>query len=378
MQPTPRINSPILFPSLMLYKIDDPKRVFQYEFRCTDNSWIQPFFNRYVNGPLLLRLPSRLAPNVITLTGHLAAWGAFALVLLCPVNDCESRWRAIVLMLYSLLLALYCICDSLDGMHARRINAATPLGDYYDHWLDCFAGFTIPIGFLTAVHAPPLAFALLSLCFAFGWTANNLERRQSNVLVLPKLGAMEANFIVIGLCLAEACASWSGASLFAPAGALLWGAVLIGAAGFLSAGYNALAAMSAQRIRVLYFFCALIPLAAWSLNAAAADDSRWFTGLLLICPLSAQYNGGILRNLLIGSADRAVDFIAIGAASSLIIVQQLFPVSQRTLWETTLLTLLAAWSCFGCIAQFAHTTTFCRKHLGIRALTLADAERTEQ
>ena len=54
----------------------------------------------------------------------------------------------------------YQTLDSLDGIHARNINASSPLGQLFDHGIDAFAH-----GVLTMIHLQALSTGSSSFSF---------------------------------------------------------------------------------------------------------------------------------------------------------------------------------------------------------------------
>lgn len=289
-------------PQWVLFAVDfdDQERVHHYRFVTDERSLVQPVFNRFINLPLLARIPRSLAPNVITLLGHAAALAAFA--VLAGLSDGAPRTAALAA---AVCLFVYCVADSVDGLHARRIGASSPLGDFLDHGLDALAGFTVPLGAIIAYGGTPTQSSLMMAAFALGWWSNNLSRVRSGVLVLPPIGAMEANFLVIALHLLTV--------VFGPAiwQAPMWGVtpldvlVVIGVLGFLDVARTELprARREAWPIAGMALNVALAGL--WPLAGVPATAS-------LLAPLAmgliaAKHNGDLLRHYLLGTRYRAWD-----------------------------------------------------------------------
>ncbi|MGZ5622990.1 MAG: CDP-alcohol phosphatidyltransferase family protein [Methylobacter sp.] len=350
----------------MHFSYEDRSRVHQYLFISNDRSWIQPYFNRLVNDRLLHLLPAGLSPNLLTFIGHSSAWAAFIMIYLDRFGSCLPLPPTTTFAIAIALMFIYCICDSLDGMYARYWKVETPLGDFYDHWLDCFIGFTIPIGLFLALDAPPHLLGLLTLCYGFGWTANNLERRENRALVLPVFGAMEANFLVIGVFTGVTLVP----SLIPSSEFAIYFLIAIGCLGFINAGWSAVAKIRGQKTGL---FCAMIgigPLLTWSLLIAAEGGQQWMYGLLVSAALVLKYNGDILRNILIGTAYKPCDFISIGLSAMLLITHIALRSPAPDYLENILLSILAFWAAGMCAVQLVHTTWFCGRELGIRVFLL--------
>ena len=355
----------------MNFSFEDRSRVHHYVFNCSDRSWVQPYFNRIINNRLLGLLPAGLSPNILTFTGHLSAWIAFLLVYLDRFGSCLSLPRTAAFSIAIALTFVYCICDSLDGMYARYWKVETPLGDFYDHWLDCFIGFTIPIGLFLALDAPPHLLGLLTLCYGFGWTANNLERRENRALILPAFGAMEANFLVVavfsGAVLAPTLISASGLDIYV--------LISIGCLGFISAGWSAVAKIRGKKTGLFCALISMIPPIIWSLWVAEEGGQQWIYGLLVSAALVLKYNGDILRNILIGTAYKPCDLVSIGLGLTLLTAHIALKGVVPDYAESVLLSVLALWTVGTCAVQLVHTTLFCRRELGIRIFLLNSEQR---
>jgi len=363
--------APIVITTLMNFSYEDRFRVHQYAFHCRDRSWIQPYFNRLINERLLRLLPPGLSPNILTFTGHLSAWGAFLMIyadrFCCNLSVPDTTIFTIAIA----LTFVYCICDSLDGMYARYWSIETPLGDFYDHWFDCFIGFTIPVGLFLALDAPPHLIAILTLCYGFGWTANNLERRESRSLVLPAFGAMEANFLVIGVFIGAALIP----SLIFSSEVSVYFLASLGCLGFLSAGWNAMLNIRGEKTGIFSVIFSIAPLIIWSMSVSEEGGPQWIYGLLVCAALVLKYNGDILRNILIGTTYKPNDFIAIGLSAVLLTMHIALRGIMPDYAESLVLSILALWAVGMCAVQFIHTTLFCRHELGINVFSLSPRQR---
>lgn len=355
----------------MNFSYEDRSRVHQYVFNCSDRSWIQPYFNRLVNNRLLLRLPSGWSPNLLTFTGHLSALLAFLMISLDRFGSCLPLPRATIFVIAIVLTFVYCICDSLDGMYARYWRVETPLGDFYDHWLDCFFGFAAPVGLFLALGAPPHLIGLLALCYGFGWTANNLERRESRSLMLPVFGAMEANFLVIGVFMIAGLIP----SLIFSSEFEMYFLIAVGCLGFIGAGWSATVKIRGEKTGIICALAGIAPVIIWSILVAEKGGQQWFYGMLVSAALVLKYNGDILRNILIGTAYKPCDFISIGLSAMLLTVHIALNGIVPNYAENVLLLLLALWAVGMCAVQLIHTTWFCCHELGIRVFSLSPQQK---
>jgi phosphatidylglycerophosphate synthase len=321
--------------------------------------------------PWLRLLPAGLSPNLLTFIGHSSAWIAFIMIYLDRFGSCLPLPRAATFTIAIALTFVYCICDSLDGMYARYWKVETPLGDFYDHWLDCFIGFTVPVGLFLALDAPPHLLGLLTLCYGFGWTANNLERRENRALVLPVFGAMEANFLVVGI--------FTGAtlipSLISSTEFGIYFLIAIGCLGFISAGWSAIAKIRGNKTGLYCMILGIGPLVAWSLLIAEEGGTQWIYGLLVSAALVLKYNGDILRNILIGTTYKPCNIISIGFSATLLMLHIALKGVVPDYAETAVLSVLALWAVGMCAVQLLHTTLFCCRELGIRVFLLSPQQQ---
>ena len=111
--------------------------------------------------PLLERIPPSVRPNTISLVTHLIAWitGVLAVIspLLSPLGCALALTGAGVGMLASM------IGDCLDGMHARKTNQCSKLGELMDHWLDAIIVPLTTVGITMALGMEPWAIAIVNV-----------------------------------------------------------------------------------------------------------------------------------------------------------------------------------------------------------------------
>jgi len=119
-------------------------RLSEYAYHVQDHSistWLlTPFWNACLG-----RIPTYVAPNVLTLSGSLC------LLTSTYLTFCSTLSIETLALINAALLFAYQTLDALDGKQARRIANATPLGELFDHTFDCFGTTLITYNFL-AVH----------------------------------------------------------------------------------------------------------------------------------------------------------------------------------------------------------------------------------
>merc|ERR1712226_1725701 len=83
-------------------------------------------------------LPRTLAPNAVTLLGFLPLVVVYVLVwMYCP--DCGTPLPSWLYFTAAFSMWFYQTMDCMDGKQARRLGCSTPLGQLFDHGVDCMA-----------------------------------------------------------------------------------------------------------------------------------------------------------------------------------------------------------------------------------------------
>jgi len=80
--------------------------------------------------------PMWLAPNLVTFSGVGPVLISLCLLFWqCPTTaELVPRW---ILLLFAVAASFYIIMDALDGKQARRTGSSSPLGQLFDHGVDC-------------------------------------------------------------------------------------------------------------------------------------------------------------------------------------------------------------------------------------------------
>jgi cardiolipin synthase len=111
--------------------------------------------------PLLQRIPARVHPNTISVVTHVIAWMTAATAVGSVHLPRPQRSLALVFAGVGMLMSM--IGDSLDGMHARRTDQCSKLGEMMDHWLDAIIVPLTTIGITLALQMPMWAIALVNV-----------------------------------------------------------------------------------------------------------------------------------------------------------------------------------------------------------------------
>lgn len=90
-------------------------------------------------------LPMSIAPNMITTIGGLHCLTAYLVLwYLSPNMDHDTTLPDWVLLLSGYCTFVYYTLDCMDGKQARRTSTSSPLGQLFDHGMDCFCNVFHP------------------------------------------------------------------------------------------------------------------------------------------------------------------------------------------------------------------------------------------
>ena len=114
--------------------------------------------------PLLERMPASVRPNTISLVTHLIAWTTAVLAVVSPRLPPLACALALIGAGIGMLTSM--IGDCLDGMHARRTDQCSKLGELMDHWLDAIIVPLTTVGITVALGMEPWAIAIVNVTAA--------------------------------------------------------------------------------------------------------------------------------------------------------------------------------------------------------------------
>lgn len=117
-----------------------------YSYSAEDKSLLTPVLYKYFVFPLVRILPESIPANIITIFSNSFVLLSFVVAYLNYIHD---TYR--FLWLIPIFCWTYIVGDCSDGIQARRTKTGSPLGEYFDHFLDSFV-----TGLLTGI---------LMLCF---------------------------------------------------------------------------------------------------------------------------------------------------------------------------------------------------------------------
>ncbi len=158
----------------------------KYQYNCQNSSLLEPYYKKYIASPIHKIIPRSVSANLISILGQLCIVLAFCLTL-------EYKINLHLALIDSVLMQLYMLLDTLDGIQARTTGTSSPLGEYIDHSGDSFIGplVTLLCSKLILPHHNLLA---LILAFISGLLFNILinEKSLTGRYMLPAVGDLES------------------------------------------------------------------------------------------------------------------------------------------------------------------------------------------
>lgn len=104
-----------------------------YSYSAEDKSLLTPLLYKYFVFPLVRILPESIPANIITIFSNSFVVLSFVVAYLNYIYD---TYR--FLWLIPIFCWTYIVGDCSDGIQARRTKTGSPLGEYFDHFLDSF------------------------------------------------------------------------------------------------------------------------------------------------------------------------------------------------------------------------------------------------
>jgi len=158
-----------------------------YSYEKSDESIITPSFEKYIVKPVLEITPRRIPANIITLFSN-SIW--YAMVPLLLFNRGNGEFLNYILIPAGIFL--YMLGDFIDGDQAVRTGTQSPLGDFIDHYLDCFNnGILILYFWIIFDMTHPWLFAVYLGLSYLGGTALVYEHHRKGVFHFGKFGTSE-------------------------------------------------------------------------------------------------------------------------------------------------------------------------------------------
>lgn len=134
--------------------------------------------------PVLERIPASVHPNTISLWTHFIAWLTAAAAVGSALMP--QPYRSLSLLAASVGMLLSMIGDCLDGMHARRTQQTSKLGEMMDHWLDAIIVPLVTIGASMALEMEPWVIAGVNLMVAMVYQAQLVLYHHTGKFIHPE------------------------------------------------------------------------------------------------------------------------------------------------------------------------------------------------
>ena len=163
----------------------------KYSYSANDQSLLDAFIIRFLVQPVLKLIPYHLPANIITIVSNSLVFLAYVIAMQSTRGK-YTFWFAI-----PILILLYIIGDCADGEQARRTKTGSPLGEFLDHFLDCFVTGELIISLLVVYNIKNAIIVMLSLTLAYLVQAAAFwERYKSGQMHFSRFSSTEA---IIGL-----------------------------------------------------------------------------------------------------------------------------------------------------------------------------------
>jgi phosphatidylglycerophosphate synthase len=153
-------------------------------FFAEGGSKFEPLLIKMLCEPVLPYIPASVHPNTISGVTHAIVWTTALLGMISP--HLSPLGRALALIGAGIGMFFSMIGDCLDGLHARRTNQCTKLGEMMDHWLDAIVVPLATAGITSALEMPPWAMALVNITAAMIYQAQLVLYHHTGKFVQPE------------------------------------------------------------------------------------------------------------------------------------------------------------------------------------------------
>ena len=166
----------------------------KYSYSAEDKSLVAPVLYTFLVDPFVKVLPYWLPANLITLSSFCCIVIAFGIAIHGYYVQRYDFW-----WLIPLLTLAYLIGDCADGKQARRTGTGSPLGEFFDHFLDCFVtGLLMGILMISFQVTKPAIITIGFFNLYAGQIGSFWERYKRRVMCFGKLSTSEG-ILAIGL-----------------------------------------------------------------------------------------------------------------------------------------------------------------------------------
>jgi phosphatidylglycerophosphate synthase len=147
-------------------------------------SRFEPLLIKTLCEPLLPHIPAWVHPNTISLFTHALVWITALLAVASP--HLPPLPRALALIGAGMGMFLSMLGDCVDGLHARRTNQRTKLGEVMDHWLDALVVPLTTVGITAALEMPLWAMITVNISAAMIYNAQLVLYHHTGKFINPE------------------------------------------------------------------------------------------------------------------------------------------------------------------------------------------------
>jgi phosphatidylglycerophosphate synthase len=306
----------------------------EYKYQVIDRSIITPPFKEYLVKPLMKVVPWQIPANIITVVSNLFLVASLVTAL---NKDIEQEMKFV---LSAVFIFIYAVGDHMDGMQAKRTKTSSPLGEFFDHFLDAFNTGILLMTVLTLYQVSNPFIIGFILCVNYLAHASLFyEQYKTGWLIFERIGSLEAVITASILLLISCNDSLFSFLMSAPFYNLKVIEVL-----FLAASVGALFTFVKTIVRAgitqvrFYSFCILLTLIT---ILGMFSFSILFTGLV-ISLYSGFYIGNLQHVHLAGGKERLPD----PGIPLLLLLVLLFPRFYSDAYSLLILFYIAAAVCY--------------------------------
>jgi len=350
-------------------RYEDPERVLHYKYQATNKSILDRVL-KYWWGIAIRAVPIRASANLVSLIGNAFSFFSVAMLSGLIVGPMEKagREKPWLFALVALGIFLYSTLDALDGIQARRTKSSGPLGEFVDHFFDCFNAFFFPLGMAAAFPQIPAFLVLIAICVCqiADWIVL-LKVKVSNTLEFGYFSTDEAIFILLGIYISvwlfgyDFWAASSGMAGLSRMTILFLVMIFTYVGGGL---YTLITAKLSCLSEIVTMIASFLPVAIWALVAERSiGRNAIIIAALLLGLYGSRFVADLLRSRLVGLMAPRVYPDAL-AASFLLLASAFLPelpswllYSAAGLFFVDIMVAL--------VLQFTRTLLVIRKRLGI-------------
>jgi phosphatidylglycerophosphate synthase len=156
----------------------------QRNFFAAGGSKFEPLLIKMLCEPLLPYIPARVHPNTISLVTHGVVW--ITAILALASSHLQPLPRALALIGAGVGMFLQMLGDCIDGLHARRTNQCSKLGEMMDHWLDALVVPLATVGMTSALEMPAWAMVTVNVTAAMIYDAQLVLYHHTGDFIYPE------------------------------------------------------------------------------------------------------------------------------------------------------------------------------------------------